>query len=155
MLPAQVAVKARTPLAELSAMTLQRTLLVFLALSAISGFAGCASGGRDTPSTAQATGRVALNAAQTQAIEGGVRQMAERQDGVRVSAVTATRQTGKPGLQVCGYVATPDATGKRGKDLPFYIELLDTDGKPVAERGQVGSDPSRLSKVNFMCRHNR
>lgn len=80
--------------------------------------------------------------------------MVERQDNVNISSITASRQPARPGLQVCGFVATPDAGGKRGKDFPFYIELLETDGKPVAERGQVGSDPSRLSKVNFMCRLN-
>ncbi len=80
--------------------------------------------------------------------------MVERQDGVTISAVTATRTAEKPGLQVCGYVATPAANGKPGNDLPFYIELLEKDGQPVADRGQVGSDPSRLSKVTFMCRHN-
>jgi len=91
---------------------------------------------------------------QTQAIEGGVKQMVERQDGVKISAVTATRVAQKPGLQICGFVATADAGGKQGKDLPFYIELLEANGKPVAERGQVGGDPARLSKVNFMCRLN-
>jgi len=141
-------------LAELIVMSIARITSLSLSLAIATGLAACASGSRDTPSSTQGSGRVTLNAAQTQAIEGGVRQMVEREDNVIISSVTASRQATRPGLQVCGFVATPDAGGKRGKDLPFYIELLETDGKPVAERGQVGSDPSRLSKVNFMCRLN-
>lgn len=133
----------------------ERSIVMLPVLALLAGLAACSSGARDTSPAIQNAQRMTLTTAQTQVVEGGVKQMVERQDGVSISAVTATKVAQKPGLQVCGYVATPDANGKRGKDLPFYIELLESNGTPVAERGQVGSDPSRLSKVNFMCRLNR
>ncbi|MDA7947127.1 MAG: hypothetical protein MPJ78_06580 [Hyphomicrobiaceae bacterium] len=80
--------------------------------------------------------------------------MVESQNA-KLSAVTATRLPEKPGIHVCGFVAKTQSNGKPGPDQPFYVELRDENGRPVTERGQVGSDPSRLSKVNFVCRYNR
>ena len=114
----------------------------------------CASGNKPAPDAASGGQRLSLTPAQSQLIDGGVKQMVESQNA-RLSAVTATRHPGKPGVHVCGFVSKKDASGKDGPDLPFYIELREADGKPVTERGQVGSDPSKLSKVNFVCRHNR
>ncbi len=114
----------------------------------------CAGGNRPAPEAASSGQRLNLTPAQSQLIDSGVKQMVESQDA-RLSAVTATRHPGKPGVHVCGFVSKKNASGKDGPDLPFYIELREADGKPVAERGQVGSDPSKLSKVNFVCRHNR
>lgn len=133
----------------------QQVFASLFTFAVLAGLAACASGERNTGAALEGAQRIPLTPEQTRVIEGGVKQMVEQQDGVSISAVTATRVAQKPGLQVCGYVATKDAAGKRGKDLPFYIELLESSGTPVAERGQVGSDPSRLSKVNFMCRLNR
>lgn len=121
-----------------------------VALTACAG-----SGSRPSAATSEGVQRVALTPAQTQTVEQGVKQMVERQDGVKISAVSAARLPDKTGIHVCGYVSASDASGKQGPDWPFYIEMLEKEGRPVAERGQVGSDPSRLSKVNFMCRHNR
>lgn len=135
-------------------MSNKRRIPVLASMAALAGLSACASGDRPSAAVQNGVQRVALTAAQNAVIEGGVKQMVERQDGVTISAVTATRAADKPGLQVCGYVATPAANGKPGKDLLFYIELLEKDGQPVAERGQVGSDSSRLSKVTFMCRNN-
>ena len=73
----------------------------------------------------------------------------------KLSSVIATRLPKKPGIHVCGFVSRPQADGKPGPDQRFYVELREVNGKPVTERGQVGSDPSRLSKVNFVCRYNR
>ena len=116
--------------------------------------AACAGGNRPAPDDATGIQRVTLTPAQSQLVESGVRQMVESQTA-KLSAVTATRLSDKPGVHVCGFVSKNQSDGKPGPDQPFYVELREVDGKPATERGQVGSDPSRLSKVNFVCRHNR
>ncbi len=116
----------------------------------------CASGGNRSSATAtQHIGvtRVTLTQAQNQVIEEGVRQMVEN-TGAQLKAITATRIAEQPGVHVCGYVTKKGANGKDGPDVPFYVELREAEGKPVAERGQVGTDPSKLSKIKFVCRRN-
>lgn len=113
----------------------------------------CASGNRPAPSAASGVSRVTLTAAQSKLVEDGVKQMVEN-PGAQLSAITATSIAQQPGVHVCGYVKTKDAAGKEGPDLPFYVELREANGKPVTERGQVGSDPSKTSKINFVCRRN-
>lgn len=114
----------------------------------------CASGG-NRPVASMQTGvtRVALTQAQNKIIEDGVRQMVQDK-GAQLKAVTSTRIPEQPGVHVCGYVMSKNANGKDGPDVPFYVELREAEGKPVAERGQVGTDPSKLSKIRFVCRRN-
>ena len=118
----------------------------------------CASGNRagapERGTIREGVQKVSLTPQQAQAVRNGVKQMVEAKGDVKISAVTATQKPEKPGIHVCGFVAEPGSGGKQGEDKPFYIELREADGKPVAERGQVGNDPSRLSKVRFMCRLN-
>lgn len=116
--------------------------------------AACASGGaRPAPTQYAGVTRVALTPAQSKVVEDGVREMVEN-TGAQLKAVTSTRIASLPGVHVCGYVMSKEAGGKDGPDLPFYVELRDVEGKPVAERGQVGSDPSKRSKIKFVCRRN-
>lgn len=116
---------------------------------------GCTSGGnRPGPGTTTGVHRVTLTPAQTVLIDVGVKQMVGSQNA-QLSAISATRLPDKAGVHVCGFVSKRESNGKDGPNLPFYIELREANGKPVTERGQVGSDPSKLSKVNFVCRHNR
>jgi hypothetical protein len=115
----------------------------------------CASGGnRSVANTQTSVTRVALTQAQNKIIEDGVRQMVSN-NAAQLKAITATRIPEQPGIHVCGYVMKKDANGKDGPDVPFYVELREAEGKPVAERGQVGTDPSKLSKIKFVCRRNR
>jgi len=115
---------------------------------------GCAGGSRPGPSAEFGVSRVALTSEQSQLVEDGVRQMVENPGSAQLSAVSAITIAQQPGVHVCGYVKTKDAAGKEGPDLPFYVELREADGKPVTERGQVGSDPSKTSKIKFVCRRN-
>ncbi len=116
----------------------------------------CATGNRPAPAPSAQSGvtRVTLTSEQSQALESGVRQMVDNPGTAQLSAVSAITIAQKSGVHVCGYVKTKDAAGKEGPDLPFYVEMLEVEGKPVAERGQVGSDPSRAAKIKFMCRRN-
>ncbi len=127
---------------------------VTIMVAATLSLASCAGGNRPAPGEAQGVQRVTLTPAQSQLVESGVKQMVESQT-TKLSAVTATQLPEKPGIHVCGFVSKNQPDGTPGPDQPFYLELRDVDGKPATERGQVGSDPSRLSKVNFVCRHNR
>ena len=130
---------------------LSRTVLTGAVLGVLTG---CASGG--SPASSEFTGvkPVALTTAQSQVVEDGVKQMVLNPGSAELSAVSATTVAQQPGVHVCGFVKTKDATGKEGADLPFYVELRELDGKPVTERGQVGSDPSKISKIKFVCRRN-
>lgn len=132
------------------------SILFTAALAAL--LAACASGNRAGAPARDAmpegVQKISLTPQQSQAVRNGVKQMMEAKGELKISAITATRQPEKPGVHVCGFVAEPGPGGKQGEDKPFYIELREADGKPVAERGQVGNDPSRLSKVRFMCRLN-
>lgn len=72
--------------------------------------------------------------------------MMEDANAAPAGPVVAMAFEGEPGAHVCGHV-------KKGSEIyPWYIVLREQDGKPAAERGQVGNDPSRRSKVTFMCR---
>ncbi len=154
MLSAALAAEIRAEIAELTLMT-HRPQIAILTLAAMTlALGGCAGGGnRAGPASQVGVARVALTQAQNKVVEDGVRQMVENA-GAQLKAVTATRNASLPGVHVCGYVMSKDAGGKDGPDLPFYVELREVEGKPVAERGQVGTDPSKLSKIKFVCRHN-
>jgi len=125
-----------------------RPLIVILMLAVLSA---CASGNRASPAAESGVSRVALSSEQAKLVEDGVKEMVEN-TGAQLSAVSAISIAQQPGVHVCGYVKTRDAAGKEGPDLPFYVELRELNGKPVTERGQVGSDPSKISKINFVCR---
>jgi hypothetical protein len=127
--------------------------ILIVALTALF-LAGCASGGSRPTSTQHAgVTRVSLSQAQNKIVVDGVRQMVAN-SGAQLKAITATRVSEQPGVHVCGYVVAKDANGKDGQDVPFYVELRLVEGKPVAERGQVASDPSKLAKIKFVCRKN-
>lgn len=129
--------------------------LVRLVLTAtmLTMLSACASGNRPAPIAETGVSRVTLTAAQSKLVEDGVKQMVEN-PGAQLSAISATSIARQPGVHVCGYVKTKGAAGKEGPDLPFYVELREANGKPVTERGQVGSDASKTSKINFVCRRN-
>ena len=154
MLSSALLVKISTPRAELNHMDVRQITGLIIAAAMVLLLAACASGG-NRPSSAPQEGvtRVALTAAQSKLVEDGVRQMAAN-PAAKLKAVTATRIASQPGVHVCGYVMSIDASGKEGPDVPFYIELREAEGKPVAERGQVGTDQSKLSKIKFVCRRN-
>lgn len=109
--------------------------------------AGCAAGTVAPPLTTGAVGGARLSAPQVAAVTDAARQMtgdpAATAHGLRVRA-----NADGPGVHVCGYVNS--AAG--GPDTPLFVELLDTDGKIAAARGQTGSTPANLAKVRFMCR---
>lgn len=111
----------------------------------------CASANRPAPVAQSGVSRITLTSAQSKLVDDGVKQMVENQ-GAQLSAVSAISIAQQPGVHVCGYVKTQDAAGKEGPDLPFYVELRELNGKSVTERGQVGSDPSKTSKIKFVCR---
>lgn len=127
-----------------------RPLFILLMLSVLSA---CSSANRPAPVSETGARRIALTSAQSKLVEDGVKEMMES-PGAQLSAVTAISMAQQPGIHVCGYVKSPGAAGKEGPDLPFYVELREADGKPVTERGQVGSDPSKISKIKFVCRRN-
>ncbi len=152
MLSAALAVEIRASAAELTSMT-RHPHIVILTVAALA-LGGCAGGGNHAgPASQEGIARVALSPAQNKVVEDGVRKMVENA-AAQLKAVTATRIAAQPGVHVCGYVMSKDASGKEGPDLPFYVELREAEGKPVAERGQVGTDPSKLSKIKFVCRKN-
>lgn len=98
------------------------------------------------------TRRIELSAAQSGAVEAGVRQMVGNPGRAEISAVRALTRSGDGGVHVCGHVRYDSAPGPDAGALPFYLELREVGGKPVPERGQVGTDAAKLSKVKFMCR---
>jgi len=108
--------------------------------------AGCAA--KNQPQKNAGVSPVTLTKEQVQIVEAGVMEMIENPADAAFSAKSAISIAGAPGVHVCGYVKYI------GQDLPYYLELRDKDGKPVAERGQVGTEPSKASKVTFMCRRN-
>ncbi|GAB4240455.1 MAG: hypothetical protein Kow0032_28090 [Methyloligellaceae bacterium] len=102
----------------------------------------------DSPATAPVT----LNAEQLLAIKAGVTKMIPNPGSAKMTRARAMTIAGKPGIHVCGHVRYKGADGKLGAPQPYYLQLGEAEGKPVAERGQVGSDPAALAKVNFLCR---
>ena len=135
-------------------------------LAVIGLLAGCAGGQRveqpgqraaqrvEPPGQGPAQ-RVALSAQQVEAVRSGVKQMIDNPDTARFARVTALSFAGDPGVHVCGHVTYKDATDQTGAAKPYYIELREVDGKPAAERGQVGATQRALAQVEFMCRRHR
>lgn len=155
MLSTARASQACAKIAELTAMRCNSQQSVWVVALMALFLTGCASGGSRPTSTEHAgVTRVSLSQAQNKIVVDGVRQMVAN-SGAQLKAITATRKGEQPGVHVCGYVVAKGANGKDGQDVPFYVELREAEGKPVAERGQVASDPSKLSKINFVCRKNR
>ena len=93
--------------------------------------------------------KVALSGPQMAVVESSVQSMLQDQSTASFSGVNAIFVDTLAAIQVCGTV-TPTAQ----RPLPFYLELIDKDGKSEAKRGQIGSTPSKLAKVRFMCRRN-
>ena len=154
MLSTAFAAQAGAGIAELIPVTLPPLSGIVTAAAMALLITACASGGNRPAASGHAgVTRVVLTHAQSQVVDAGVRQMVEN-TSAQLKAVTATRIASLPGIHVCGYVMTKDANGKDGPDVPFYVELREAEGKPVAERGQVGTDPSKLSKIKFVCRRN-
>lgn len=92
-----------------------------------------------------------LNKAQLNAVQSATRQIIPNPDSAKFSSAKAINLAGEQSLHVCGHVRFRQ-NGSYGKDLPYYMELKDGSSKPEVKRGQVGDNPSRLSKVRFMCR---
>lgn len=116
--------------------------------------AGCQTGG-NVQSTASANVKhLTLTNEQVAAVQGGVKQIVSNPQTAQFSNTTAISAAGEPGIHVCGYVKVAGEAGNSADALPFYLELRERGGKPIPERGQVGNDTSKRSKVNFMCRRN-
>lgn len=123
-------------------------LLAIAALSALVGCSGNTTLQQTNISAAKpGTSVVVLSAEQQTVVEAGVREMMGGTFNEKLRGVKALTLAGKPGIHVCG------AFSNNGAELPFYLELGEKNGAPVATRGQIGSDPGKKAKVTFVCRH--
>ncbi len=116
--------------------------------------AGCQTGGSVQTTAGANIRHLTLTSEQVAAVHGGVKQIVSNPQTAQFSNTTAISAVGEPGIHVCGYVKVAGAEGKQADALPFYLELRERGGKPIPERGQVGNDSSKRSKVSFMCRRN-
>lgn len=69
--------------------------------------------------------------------------------------IKAVRFSEKEGLHVCGYIEYSQASQQNEKTIPFYVELRNAQQQDVVHRGQVGTDRSKTSKINFVCRFHK
>ena len=130
---------------------MRRYLMPAVAITVVLG--ACGGSGRLPDLTRNVEDQpVVLTSAQLLSIQAGVKQMIVNPESAQFSRATAFTIPPEAGIHVCGYVKYKGENGTYGAHFPYYLELRDKDGKTVAERGQVGSDPSKLSKVKFMCR---
>ena len=113
--------------------------------------AGCQSGGIKSGEHAGVR-HLTLSSEQVEAVHGGVKQIVSQPETAQFTKPTAISAVGEPGIHVCGYVKVAAGGLSKGDDLPYYLELRQRGGKPVPERGQVGYDTAKRSKVSFMCR---
>lgn len=120
-------------------------------LAIVFAVGACQTGGT-TKSTRDGVRHLTLTNEQIAAVQGGVRQIVSHPETAQFSNTTAISASGDPGIHVCGYVKTTGQAGSNGESVPFYLELRERGGKPVPERGQVGFDSAKRSKVTFMCR---
>ncbi len=122
---------------------------------------GCGSHAGSVPSGLSGKHAIALTPQQHEIVDQGVGEMMDR---VMPGSSREMRLRGihafvlKPGgpVQVCGDV-TPGSgsVGELRKTFPWYLELENRNGVPVARRGQVGSDKLKRAKVLFLCRDDR
>ncbi len=124
----------------------------FSAALLVTGLAACT--GNQTPSVIAASppGVVALTSEQRAAVEAGVRRTIPNPQTGAFLGAAGRKGTEGSAIDVCGHVRYLDPATAKIVEQPYYVELRTTNGLPVAERGQVGGDPSKLAKVNFMCR---
>lgn len=133
---------------------------VFLLLSACSGEQNKTQLGAisdvDTSAVATKAELMPLTPGQIHLYQQGLAEIIPSQQSAKFNAVKSMKFSNQPGLHICGYAAFKTATGQQS-ELPFYVELRQqiTEGtsKDIIHRGQLGTDPSKLSKVNFVCRH--
>ena len=120
------------------------------------GLEACSMNNTQNASTAAvaagSSATIKLSSEQVNVVTEGVKQIVANPQSVEISSTTAVALAGKPGIHVCGYL-THEAAGGRTPELPFYIEVRDEAGKPVAHRGQVGLDDAKRASVKFVCRH--
>jgi hypothetical protein len=114
--------------------------------------AGCTNATPPLMGILSAAGGVALKPAQTAAVEDGVRRMVPNPETAKFSAPVARMGKEDATVDVCGHVGYLDPATAKTVEQPYYVELRETNGRPAAERGQVGGDPAKLAKVRFMCR---
>lgn len=101
---------------------------------------------------------IELSAEQTSLYQKGLKEILPVNRPAKFNAVKTIKFSNQPGLHICGFVAFKPASGEP-IEQPFYVELREQqeDGvkKNVIHRGQIGSDPAKLSKVKFVCRHHQ
>ena len=122
------------------------------------------SGGQDNSQLGAITGNVEkyqpyeLTADQTSLYQKGLKEILPTTGPVNFNAVNTIKFSNQPGLHICGFVAFKATSGEQ-TEQPFYVELRieqdDGASKTIIHRGQIGSDPAKLSKVNFVCRHHQ
>lgn len=93
-----------------------------------------------------------LDANEVQLYRDGLKQIIVNPQTAKFLGVKALKFSIKDGVHVCGYVNHSNSEGLV-KDVPFYVELRRDAGVSVVHRGQIGSDPAKLSKVKFVCRY--
>ena len=130
----------------------------FLALVLCLLLAGCGSASNPPDAGLSGVDRIALSGDQHKTISDGVREMvAKISDGggasAKISGFSAFTLQENDGVHVCGDVSYRTGPGKPVGSAPWYLELENSGGTPVAKRGQVGSDELKKAKVSFMCRH--
>ena len=126
--------------------------LVLAALVSL-GLVACSNNQLGALGTSSKPGSITLTTSQREATRAGVRRMVPNPETATFTGETARQ--GKPGegLHVCGHVSYKDPVASKPVEQPFYVELRESNGRPNAERGQVGGDPAKLAKVRFLCRN--
>lgn len=97
---------------------------------------------------------VELTPEQTTLYQSSLKQILTNPQTATFSNVKALKFTGEPGTHICGYVKTKTEIAEAAEQ-EFYIELRLLNEQDIVQRGQVGSDPAKLAKVKFVCRHHQ
>lgn len=140
-------------------MKFNKIFAAILTVVLLSWLQGC-SADQATPLTnadnAAKTGQqtIALNPAQTELYQSSLKQILPNPATARFTGVKALKFADQSGIHICGYVKNNNENGEAA-ETPFYIELRMENDQDIVHRGQVGSDPAKLAKVKFVCRHHQ
>lgn len=97
--------------------------------------------------------KISLSKEQVHMIQEAVKKVISYPNIAQFEEITAVSFAQKPGIHICGSVAY--TIGSKNESLPFYVELRKDGTNDIIHRGQVGTDKSKSSKVNFVCRYHR
>ncbi|MEM7619318.1 MAG: hypothetical protein AAF228_02480 [Pseudomonadota bacterium] len=99
--------------------------------------------------------QVTLTSTQVKLVHDSVKQVLPDLKKADFPDMKAVSYDKRPGIHVCGSVQYSNTVNQNNKTLPYYVELRKEPHRHIIYRGQLGTEPSKSSKIEFVCRYHK